>query len=110
MPNAFRASRDVIIRTANFREATHFYETVFGLQVASRSETLIGFEAGPFRLYLESGPPHGPVFEFLVADLQAAKDSLVSAGCTVLEEDPDVPRCYIRDPYGLVFNIGQRSA
>jgi hypothetical protein len=27
----------------------------------------------------------------------------------VLEEDPSLPRCYIRDPYGLVFNIGQAS-
>jgi hypothetical protein len=43
-----------------------------------------------------------------VPDLQAAKSALLSAGCTLLEEDPAVPRCYIRDPYGLVFNIEQR--
>jgi hypothetical protein len=32
---------------------------------------------------------------------------LLSAGCALVEEDPAVPRCYIRDPYGLVFNIEQ---
>jgi catechol 2,3-dioxygenase-like lactoylglutathione lyase family enzyme len=108
MSNEFRASRDVIIRTPNFRAAARFYESVLGLQVARRSASLVGFEAGAFRLYVEEGPGHGPVFDFLVPDLQAAKSALLSAGCTVLEEDPAVPRCYIRDPYGLVFNIEQR--
>jgi catechol 2,3-dioxygenase-like lactoylglutathione lyase family enzyme len=104
----FRASRDVIIRTTNFHAATRFYESVLGLRAAHRSESLVGFEAGAFRLYVEEGPEHGPVFDFLVPDLQAAKAALLSAGCTVLDENPSVPRCYIRDPYGLVFNIEQR--
>lgn len=39
----------------------------------------------------------------------AAKRSLLSAGCTVREEDPSVPRCYIRDPHGLVFNIEESA-
>jgi hypothetical protein len=37
--------------------------------------------------------------------MQAAKSRLLAAGCTVVEEAPAVPRCYIRDPFGLVFNI-----
>jgi catechol 2,3-dioxygenase-like lactoylglutathione lyase family enzyme len=106
--NDFRASRDVIIRTPDVHAATRFYESVLGLKVARSSESLVGFEAGAFRLYVEHGPAHGPVFDFLVPDLNAAKSALLSAGCTVVEENPSVPRCYIRDPYGLVFNIGQR--
>jgi catechol 2,3-dioxygenase-like lactoylglutathione lyase family enzyme len=109
MANEFRASRDVIIRTTNFSAATRFYESVLGLRIASSSGSLMGFEAGAFRLYVEEGPTHGPVFDFLVPDLNAAKSALLAAGCTVLEEDPAVPRCYIRDPYGLVFNIEQRA-
>ncbi len=35
------------------------------------------------------------------------KKKLVAAGCVVLEENSDVPRCYVRDPYGMVFNIGE---
>jgi predicted enzyme related to lactoylglutathione lyase len=45
------------------------------------------------------------VFEFLVPDVHAAKARLTAAGCTVEEENASVPRCYIRDPYGVVFNI-----
>jgi hypothetical protein len=78
------------------------------LVIVHRSDSLIGFDAGALRLYVESEPRHGPVFDFLVPDMQAAKQALVSAGCTVDEEDPSVPRCYIRDPYGLVFNIEQK--
>jgi hypothetical protein len=36
--------------------------------------------------------------------------ALLAAGCSLVEEDPVVPRCYIRDPHGLVFNIAQRPA
>jgi len=70
---------------------------------------MVGFETGSFRLYVEKGAEHGPVFEFLVSDVEVAKRQLLEAGCTIVEEDPALPRCYIRDPYGLVFNIGQAS-
>ena len=101
-----KSSRDVIIRTHNWAEAIKFYGSVLGLQVTSRSATMIGFETGSFCLYVEQGDEHGPVFEFLVQDVQATKQKLVAAGCVVVEEDPSVPRCYIGDPYGFVFNIG----
>src|ERR1035438_2046728 len=61
-------------------------------------------------LYVELGPRHGPVLDFLVADFQAAKQTLLTAGCTIDEEDRSVPHCYIRDRHGLVFNIEQRRA
>lgn len=65
------------------------------------------FRTGSFCLYVEKGPEHGPVFEYLVSDVQATKQRLVAAGCVVREEDPSVPRCYLRDPYGVVFNTGK---
>jgi catechol 2,3-dioxygenase-like lactoylglutathione lyase family enzyme len=108
--STFRSSRDVIIRTDAWAEAQRFYGSVLGLPVAYESETIIGFETGAFRLYVEKGKKHGPVFEFLVPDVQAAKHRLVSAGCTIEEENASVPRCYIRDPYGVVFNIGSAGA
>jgi catechol 2,3-dioxygenase-like lactoylglutathione lyase family enzyme len=111
---AFRASRDVIIRAENFQEANRFYESILGLPRFHDGESLTGFETGTFRLYVENGGKyprdaanHGPVFDFLVSDIQAAKSALLAAGCALLEEDASVPRCYFRDPFGLVFNIEQ---
>jgi catechol 2,3-dioxygenase-like lactoylglutathione lyase family enzyme len=105
----FRATRDVIIRTAHFGDAVRFYQNVLGLPVVYKSPTLLGFDAGAIRLYVESGPEHGPVFDFRVKDMEAVKRTLLSAGCSVQEENPAVPRCYIRDPHGLVFNIEQAA-
>jgi catechol 2,3-dioxygenase-like lactoylglutathione lyase family enzyme len=109
MSSVFRASRDVIIRTENFAAATRFYAEVLGLPVTHRGDSLVGFDAGSFTLYLEPGPAHGPVFDFRVPDFAAAKGALLVAGCAVIEENAAVPRCYIRDPHGLVFNIEGQS-
>jgi hypothetical protein len=40
--------------------------------------------------------------------LGKAKSRLIAAGCEVVEEDPSVPRVYLRDRFGLVFNITER--
>jgi predicted enzyme related to lactoylglutathione lyase len=105
-----KASRDIIIRTTKWSKAIQFYTSVLGLPITSRDASIVGFETGSFCLYVEKGPAHGPVFEFLVQDVQATKQKLLTAGCVVLEENPSVPRCYIRDPYGIVFNIGKASS
>lgn len=107
MKAPFESSRDIILRTTRWPQAVEFYQSVLGFTLAHESDTLVGLETGSFRLYVEKGEPHGPVFDFLVPDVQAAKKQLLAAGCTVQEENPAVPRCYIRDPYGLVFNLGQ---
>ena len=108
MKNVFESTRDVIIRTRKWSEAVQFYRSTLGFKMTHRGSSLAGFSTGPLILYIEKGKNHGPVFEFLVQDVQAAKKKLVKAGCKVIEEDPSVPRCYIKDPYGLVFNIGQK--
>jgi len=109
MKKSFRSSRDVIIQATDLAKAVQFYETTLGLTITHRSPRLVGLETGAFCLYVESGSLPGPVFDFLVPDLEAAKSQLLAAGCTILEENPSIPRCYIRDPYGLVFNIEENA-
>jgi catechol 2,3-dioxygenase-like lactoylglutathione lyase family enzyme len=105
-----KSSRDVIIRTESLAEAERFYAEVLGFATSSRVGEIVGFETGSFQLYVEKGCAHGPVFEFLVADVEAMKDRLIAAGCTLIEEDRSIPRCYIRDPYGVTFNIGRSDS
>jgi catechol 2,3-dioxygenase-like lactoylglutathione lyase family enzyme len=109
MTDAFQSTREVILRTEQWSDAVSFYRSVLGLPVAYESPTMIGFETGAFRLYVERGAPHPPVFELLVADVVAAKQKLLAAGCTLVEEDPALPRCYIRDPYGFTFNLARAT-
>jgi len=104
-----RSSRDVIVRTGDWAAATQFYASVLGFEQVFADENLVGFETGSFRLYVEKGRPHGPVFDFLVPDVQMTKQQLIACGCTVVEEDPAVPRCYLRDPFGVTFHLGLRD-
>ena len=105
-----KSSRDVIVRTQNWDAAVHFYEKTLGFSVLHRSETIVGFDTGAFVLYVEAGESHGPVFDFLTPDVQGAKKGLVDAGCTLIEEDASLPRCYLKDPFGVVFNVGTRDS
>lgn len=111
MTHEFRSTRDVIVRSSAWDRALDFYGSVLSLPVVYRSEDLVGFETGSFLLYLERARSpesgHGPVFEFLVPELDAARQRLLAAGSVIEEENISLPRCYIRDPFGLVFNIGQ---
>ena len=104
-----KSSRDVIIRTEAWEQAVRFYEKILGFSVSSRSEGMVGFDSGSFRLYVEKGEAHGPVFDYLVDDVASTRDSLLRAGCTLVEEDLTVPKCYLRDPYGVTFNLGRKA-
>jgi catechol 2,3-dioxygenase-like lactoylglutathione lyase family enzyme len=108
MAELVRSSRDVIVRTPDVKAAAEFYENVLGLAVTQRAGNIVGFETGTLQLFVEQGDPLPVVLDFLVRDVQATKAALVAAGCTIVEENPNIPRCYVRDPFGLLFNLGER--
>jgi catechol 2,3-dioxygenase-like lactoylglutathione lyase family enzyme len=99
-----RSTTDVILRTKSIEEAKAFYHGVLGFAIVPDSP-MLGFETGGFTVYFEPGDSNGPVFEFEVDDVNAAKERLLSQGCTLVEEDPALPRCYLRDSFGLTFNL-----
>jgi predicted enzyme related to lactoylglutathione lyase len=103
----FASTRDIIIHTGKFEEAVRFYEQTLAFRVTMKSDKLVGFETGSFQLFVDGRDSlrTGPVFEFCVADIDKAKQALLTAGCAVVAEDASVPRCYIRDPHGLFFNL-----
>ena len=109
MTGPFKSTREVILRTQKWSDAVSFYGSVLGLPVAYQDAAMVGFETGAFRLYVEQGQEHAPVFELLVRDVEAAKRQLLAAGCAIVEEDPALPRCYIKDPFGFTFNLGPAS-
>jgi hypothetical protein len=40
-----------------------------------------------------------------VRNLEEAKKHLVASGCEIVKDEPDFPRCYVKDPYGLIYNL-----
>ena len=99
------SSRDIIIQTDKFAEAVRFYKNYCAFQLRTRAKNSWDSKRDRSVCTSSRGSLHGPVLEFYVADVEAAKKELFPAGCRVEQEDPSVPRCYLRDPFGLTFNL-----
>ena len=103
------ASPEIILQVADLRAATSFYQQHLGLKIFLRRPNLIGLDATAFRLYLEEAPPLGPILEFFTDNLAQSKRDLLAAGCEIIDDNPAIPRCYLRDPNNLVFNLAERK-
>lgn len=99
------STRDVIFRTGNLAAAKAYYHGALGFPIVTDSERMLGFDTGAITLYFEPGDANGAVFEFEVDDIAKAKSEMLARGCTLVEENPAIPRCYVRDRFGLVFNL-----
>jgi hypothetical protein len=51
----------------------------------------------------------GPILEVMVDSVEAAKRRLLARGCKIVKDEPEFPRCYIRDPYGLTYNLASSA-
>jgi hypothetical protein len=47
--------------------------------------------------------------EFLVEDLEAARDHLIGNGCKIIKWEGKGKDCYLQDPFGVVFNLWEKS-
>jgi hypothetical protein len=47
----------------------------------------------------------GGVLEVTVDNVEEAKARLVKNGCEIVKDEPDFPRCYVKDPFGLIYNL-----
>ena len=46
-----------------------------------------------------------PVLEVTVDNVVKAKQRPVEEGCEVVKDEPDFPRRYVKDPFGLIYNL-----
>lgn len=51
------------------------------------------------------GPALGPALEVTVASVEEAKARLADNGCEIIKDESDFPRCYVKDPFGLIYNL-----
>jgi catechol 2,3-dioxygenase-like lactoylglutathione lyase family enzyme len=101
--NAFGA--DILIQAQDPREAAAFYVEQLGFEVTAESDDLISLHGDNINLFIERGPALGPVLEVTVTSVAAAKQKLLAQGCRILKDEPDVPRVYVQDPFGLIYNL-----
>jgi catechol 2,3-dioxygenase-like lactoylglutathione lyase family enzyme len=103
---SFESTRDVFMQIPDMTQARKFYTEIMNFKPTHDNESIAGFDTGGFELFTEAGNLPGQVFELLVADLNAAKYKLLASECSIIEDNPRAPRSYMRDPFGLTFNLG----
>jgi hypothetical protein len=103
MGNSF--GTDIIFESPDPKKAALFYVEQLGFEITDEAPNLISLHGPNINMFIERGPLLGPVFEVTVDDVEAAKTRLVKKGCTIVKDDPEFPRCYVRDPFGLIYNL-----
>ena len=103
MANSF--GKDILLQAEDPRQAAAFYVEQLGFAINEESPRLISLLGDRINLFIEPGPALGPVLEVTVENVEAAKERLVMSGCTIVKDEPEFPRCYLRDPFGLIYNL-----
>ena len=107
MSNTF--SPDILIQAPDPKSAAAFYVDNLAFEVTGEEPNMVCLKGRNINLFIEQGPPLGPVLEVTVDSVEAARRRLLAKGCTVVKDEPDFPRCYIRDGYGLIYNLTSTS-
>jgi len=103
MANSF--GTDILIQTPDPDKAASFYVEHLGFQVTDEDPQMISLHGAHINLFIERGPDLGPVLEVTVDNVEVARRRLVKNGCEVVKDEADFPRCYVRDPFGLIYNL-----
>jgi hypothetical protein len=107
----FRANNEVAIHVADLDKAAHFYGDVLGFKLLGRTERQLEFDTGALRLYvnLDSRPQAGFIPSLDVTDREMAREYLFALGCKPVMIPSQPGLYYMRDPFGLMFDLVQRN-
>jgi predicted enzyme related to lactoylglutathione lyase len=103
MANSF--GTDLLIQSQDPKIAAKFYVEHLGFEITEETPRMISLCGKQINLFIERGPALGPVLEVTVASVEEAKQRLLKQGCKIIKDEPEFPRCYIKDPYGLIYNL-----
>jgi catechol 2,3-dioxygenase-like lactoylglutathione lyase family enzyme len=103
MANTF--GTDILIQAEDPLKAAQFYVDALGFEITDRNPRMVGLHGKHINLFIEPGPSLGPVLEVTVKNVKEARASLEKKGCKIIKDEPHVPRCYIQDPQGLIYNL-----
>jgi predicted enzyme related to lactoylglutathione lyase len=103
MANSF--GMDILIQAPDPKAAAAFYVEQLGFTLTDDDPQMISLRGEHINLFIEPGPKLGPVLEVTVDDVDETKRRLVKTGCEIVKDEPDFPRTYVKDPYGLIYNL-----
>lgn len=101
----FKFSRCFAMEHPQHEEVINFYRNVIGLEFAEGGAEQVEFDTAPVRLFVDRGPQQALIFELLVPNLDEARRELEANGCEVVRWEGKGKTCYVRDPFGFMFNV-----
>lgn len=105
----FEFSNNIALQHPDWKNAEFFYTEILGLDTTMEKGHL-HISSGGVNLYImENDELRGTVMEFNVDDVEEAKSYLMNHGCTVVKWEGKGKDCYMRDPYGLTFNLWETN-
>jgi beta-lactam-binding protein with PASTA domain len=96
---------DILIQAADPMEVANFYVEELGFEVTEKKSNMVSLHGKNINFFIERGPALGPVLEVTVKSVKEAKARLTQKGCQIVKDEPDFPRCYVKDPNGLIYNL-----
>jgi catechol 2,3-dioxygenase-like lactoylglutathione lyase family enzyme len=96
---------DILIQAPDPKGAARFYVEQLGFEITGDTPDMVSLHGKHINLFIERGPAMGPVLEVTVASVEEAKSRLLKNGCEIVKDEPEFPRCYVRDPFGLIYNL-----
>ena len=79
---------DVLIQAEDPASAARFYVEGLGFQITDAGADLISLEGQSINLYIERGPPLGPVLEVFVESVAETRRRLVEQGWVLAASPP----------------------
>lgn len=103
MANSF--GTDILIQAPDPKSAASFYVQNLGFEITDETPNMISLHGPNINFFIERGPALGPVFEVTVDNVEEAKLRLTKSGYQIVKDEPHFPRCYVKDPFGLIYNL-----
>jgi hypothetical protein len=103
MSNTF--GTDILIQAKDPMKAANFYVKELGFKITNKTPNMVSLHGKNINLFIERGPALGPVLEVTVKNVCKAKARLKKKGCKIVKDEPNFPRCYVKDAYGLIYNL-----
>jgi catechol 2,3-dioxygenase-like lactoylglutathione lyase family enzyme len=102
---ANRFGTDILIQAEDPGKAARFYVKELGFEITDKKPNLVSLHGEHINFFIERGPALGPVLEVTVKSVKEAKARLKKKGCRVIKDEPEFPRCYLKDANGLIYNL-----
>jgi catechol 2,3-dioxygenase-like lactoylglutathione lyase family enzyme len=104
MANTF--GTDILIQAEDPMKAADFYVKELGFEITEKTPNMISLHGKHINMFIEKGPSlGGGVLEVTVENVEKAKANLTKKGCQIVKDEPQFPKCYIKDPNGLIYNL-----